>query len=106
MEVFMKKSILYMTIVLLGVLVIAGAAFAGGSKESGDGKFFRDYAMGGSTTVEPTVVSAIEAFKGKCSDAKLSYDSQGANVDVQGVVDEVYVLGGSSRGTSKIRNWM
>jgi phosphate transport system substrate-binding protein len=76
---------------------IAGAAFAEGSKESGDGKYAGDCAMGGSTTVEPIVVSAIEAFAEKYPDAKLSYDAQGSSVGVQGVLDGVYVLGSSSR---------
>lgn len=97
MEVIMKKVLFYMTITLLGIFVIAGAAFAGGSKESGDGKYAGDYAMGGSTTVEPIVVSVIEAFAEKYPDAKLSYDAQGSSVGVQGVLDGVYVLGGSSR---------
>jgi len=93
----MKKSLLYVTIALLSVFIITGAAFAGGSKESGDGKYAGDYSMGGSTTVEPIVVSAIEAFAEKYPDAKLSYDAQGSSVGVQGVLDGVYVLGGSSR---------
>ena len=96
MEVIMKKSLLYVTIAFLSVLVIAGAGFAG-KDEKGGGKFSGDYAMGGSTTVEPIVVSAIEAFAENYPDAKLSYDAQGSSVGVQGVLDGVYVLGGSSR---------
>jgi phosphate transport system substrate-binding protein len=96
MEVIMKKSLLYVTIAFLSVLVIAGAGFAG-SDEKGGGIFSGNYAMGGSTTVEPVVVSAIEAFAENYPDAKLSYDAQGSSVGVQGVLDGVYVLGGSSR---------
>ncbi|MBN2324682.1 MAG: phosphate ABC transporter substrate-binding protein [Spirochaetes bacterium] len=93
----MKKSFYVLPIALLSLLVAAGAVFAGSKEVEGDGKFAGDYAMGGSTTVEPIVVSAIEAFAKKYPAAKISYDAQGSSVGVTGVVDGVYVLGGSSR---------
>ena len=53
--------------------------------------------MGGSTTVEPIAVSAIEAFEASNPGYKLSYEGQGSSVGVQGALDGVYVLGGASR---------
>ena len=93
----MKKSLYFVSIALLSLLVAAGAAFAGKEGSKGEGEFAGDYAMGGSTTVEPIIVTAIEAFADKYPSAKLSYDSQGSSVGVTGVIDGVYVLGGSSR---------
>ena len=65
MEGNMKKSPYFMMIALLSLLVAAGAAFAGSKGSGGDGEFAGDYAMGGSTTVEPIIVTAIEAFATK-----------------------------------------
>jgi phosphate transport system substrate-binding protein len=93
----MKHKSLALVIAVLCVLALAPAVFAGGSKDGGDGKFAGNYPMGGSTTVEPIAVSAIEAFAKEYPDAKLSYDAQGSSVGVTGVIDGVYVLGGSSR---------
>jgi phosphate transport system substrate-binding protein len=93
----MKHKTLFSLIAVLCVFSLASAAFAGGGKDEGSGKFAGNYPMGGSTTVEPIAVSAIEAFSKQYPDSKLSYDSQGSSVGVTGVIDGVYVLGGSSR---------
>jgi len=93
----MKHKSLCVVLMVLFAVALASAAFASGEKKAGGGKFAGNYPMGGSTTVEPIAVSAIEAFAIKYPDAKLSYDSQGSSVGVQGVIDGVYALGGSSR---------
>ena len=82
----MKHKSLALVIAVLCVLALAPAVFAGGSKDGGDGKFAGNYPMGGSTTVEPIAVSAIEAFAKEYPDAKLSYDAQGSSVGVTGVM--------------------
>ncbi|HVO40714.1 MAG TPA: phosphate ABC transporter substrate-binding protein [Spirochaetia bacterium] len=78
-------------------LCAAAAAFASGSAESGQGGFKGSWKLGGSTTVDPIVRGAIEAFAKKYPAAKLSYDSQGSGVGINGVLTGVYSLGGSSR---------
>jgi phosphate transport system substrate-binding protein len=96
MEGTMRKSLFVVQVALLSLLVAAGA-FAGKESSEGGGAFAGNYAMGGSTTVEPIIVSTIEAFAKKYPAAKISYDAQGSSVGVTGVLDGVYVLGGSSR---------
>jgi len=93
----MKHKTLFSVIAVLCVVILASAAFAGSGKKDEGGMFAGNYPMGGSTTVEPIAVSAIEAFSKQYPDSKLSYDSQGSSVGVTGVIDGVYVLGGSSR---------
>ena len=93
----MKKRFLFYALVVLSVLALTCTALAGGQKEGETGKFAGNYALGGSTTVEPVILSAIEAFADIYPDANLSYDSQGSSVGITGVIDGVYVLGGSSR---------
>jgi phosphate transport system substrate-binding protein len=86
------KKLLILTVVFLA----AGAAvFAGGSKET-EG-FSGDYEFGGSTTVEPVALAAIEVFEEKYDGLNISYDSQGSSVGVQGVLEGTYSLGGASR---------
>lgn len=70
-------------------------AMAGGNKEQG--KFSGNYALGGSTTVEPIALAAIDYLEEKYEGLNLSYDSQGSSVGIQGVIEEVYILGGASR---------
>jgi phosphate transport system substrate-binding protein len=88
----MEKRLLGMAVILLA----ATMAFASGSTETAGG-FKGVYKLGGSTTVDPIARSAIEAFARKHPEAKLSYDSQGSGVGINGVNDGVYSLGGSSR---------
>ena len=86
----MKKITIILTV--LSVLG-AGAVFAGGQKEAAP----TSYAMGGSTTVEPIIRSAIEAYETIDPSARLSYEAQGSSVGVQGAIDGIYVIGGASR---------
>ena len=86
----MKKIIAIM--IVLSVIT-AGFVFAGGQQEAE----VKSYAMGGSTTVEPIIRSAIEAYEAVDASVRLSYESQGSSVGVQGAIDEVYVIGGASR---------
>ena len=87
----MKKILM---IVLMSAL--AFTLFAGGSQDS-KMEEVKSVAMGGSTTVEPIVRSAIEAFEKVNPSYRLSYEAQGSSVGVQGAIDGVYVLGGASR---------
>ncbi|MDC7225771.1 MAG: phosphate ABC transporter substrate-binding protein [Spirochaetales bacterium] len=86
----MKKIIAIM--IVLSVMT-AVFVFAGGQQEVK----VDSYAMGGSTTLEPIIRSAIEAYEDIHADVRLSYEAQGSSVGVQGAIDEVYVLGGASR---------
>ena len=87
----MKKIIV--TMIVLSVFA-AGFVFAGGQQESGE--VFK-LAMGGSTTVEPIMRSAIEAYADVDPNAQLAYEGTGSSVGVKGALDGVYDLGGASR---------
>jgi phosphate transport system substrate-binding protein len=78
------------------MIVIALSLFAAGRGEKGR-DFAGDYAFGGSTTVEPVVLAAIEEFREIYPGARISYDSQGSSVGIKGVLAGTYSLGGSSR---------
>lgn len=86
----MKKII---TIMIVLSVIAGGLVFAGGQQEAE----VKSYAMGGSTTVEPIIRSAIEAYESVDSTVRLSYEAQGSSVGVQGAIDGVYVIGGASR---------
>ena len=88
----MKLNKLGIILIVL-TLISTGIVFAGGQKEAE----VKSYAMGGSTTVEPIVRSAIEAYETVNPNVRLSYEAQGSSVGVQGAIDGVYVLGGASR---------
>ena len=87
----MKKTMLIM--IVLSVLC-AGFVFAGGQQEGAESA---SYSMGGSTTVEPVIRSAIEAYEAVDPNVRLSYEAQGSSVGVQGALDGVYLIGGASR---------
>jgi phosphate transport system substrate-binding protein len=98
----MKKHVMILVaLLLLGTVLAGGAAFAAEKKAKTGGamagSFKGKYPMGGSTTCDPIFTAAIEAYAKMYPDAKLSYDAQGSSVGVTGVIDGVYVLGGSSR---------
>jgi phosphate transport system substrate-binding protein len=98
----MKKYLTFLVaLFLLGALLTGSVAFAAKKEAKAAGAFKGKYPMGGSTTTDPIFTSAIEAFAKMHPDAKLSYDSQGSSVGVTGVIDGVYVLGGSSRELKK-----
>ncbi len=86
----MKKIIAIM--IVLSVLA-AGFVFARGQQEESGLKL----AMGGSTTVEPVMRSAIEAYEDVDANAQLSYEGTGSSVGVKGALDGVYAIGGASR---------
>ncbi|MFP4363871.1 MAG: phosphate ABC transporter substrate-binding protein [Spirochaetia bacterium] len=81
---------------IIALLSVTAFVFAGGGQEESGG-FSGQYSMGGSTTVEPIAVSAIEAYQDVQPDVEVSYEAQGSSVGVQGVIDGIYALGGVSR---------
>lgn len=93
-------------IALLLVLFVAGFAFANGQQESSEAAaaesgFSGDLAMGGSTTVAPVIDIALEAFKKDQPNVNATYASVGSSNGIQGVVDGVYMIGGSSKSKEK-----
>ncbi|MBI9103167.1 MAG: phosphate ABC transporter substrate-binding protein [Spirochaetales bacterium] len=83
-------------IVAVLVMAVAFTAFAGGAQESQQEEIV-SISLGGSTTVEPITISAIEAFEAKNTTYRISYEGQGSSVGVKGALDGTYVLGGASR---------
>lgn len=79
-------------LVLLCIVSMSGPAFSAGAKEE-----TKNYNFGGSTTVEPIILTAIEAFQKSNPGVTISYEGQGSSVGITGVIDGVYTLGGSSR---------
>tara|TARA_B100000614_G_scaffold251719_1_gene263597 strand:+ start:1410 stop:2273 length:864 start_codon:yes stop_codon:yes gene_type:complete len=94
----MKKAI-----VLLSLLMVAGLVFAGGQQEAGGdmgdgGQQSIRLSMGGSTTVEPIITSAMEIYRSEVdSNAELSYDAPGSSAGIRGLLDGTYDLGAASR---------
>ncbi len=81
------------------VVCVAAFAFAGGQQESssGDTGFSGNYAFGGSTTVEPIIRAAAEAFEEMYPDVKISYDAPGSSAGVKGALAGTYSIGAASR---------
>lgn len=80
------------------LLLVAAMAFAGGSSEEGSGeKLSGDYAFGGSTTVDPIITAAIEAWKDIHPDVHISYEGVGSTAGCKGVISGQYSLGAASR---------
>jgi ABC-type phosphate transport system substrate-binding protein len=78
-------------------LVGIGVAFAGGQGEEGGPRSLR-LSMGGSTTMEPIMSSAMEVYRTEVDGAaELSYDAQGSTMGIQGVLNGIFDLGGASR---------
>jgi len=98
----MKKSFL-----IFGMVLIAAAAFAGGSKEEAAAAPAATPAaevhsirlsMGGSTTVEPIISSAMEVYRAETdAKAELSYDAPGSSAGIRGLLDGQYDIGAASR---------
>jgi len=94
----MKKIITFLL-----VLFVAGFSFAAGQQDSGassmgsDASFSGNYAFGGSTTVEPIVRAAAEAFAEMYPDVKISYDAPGSSAGVKGALAGTYSIGAASR---------
>jgi len=97
---FMKKIF-----TLFLVLSVAGFSFASGQKDGSsaagsDATFSGNYAFGGSTTVEPIVRAAAEAFTEMYPDVKISYDAPGSSAGVKGALAGTYSIGAASRALS------
>jgi len=87
----MKKAI-----AVFAMLLVAGLAFAGGQGEE-ESQSIR-LSMGGSTTVEPIITSAMEVYRAEVdAGAELSYDAPGSSAGVRGLLDGQYDLGAASR---------
>lgn len=86
-------------IVVLMILCVAGFAFAAGQQDasSSEATFAGNYAFGGSTTVEPIIRAAAEAFSEMYPDVKISYDAPGSSAGVKGPLEGTYSIGAASR---------
>jgi len=86
----MKKSIILMSLMLMSLSVWANGDGEGGSSLR--------LSMGGSTTVEPIMTSAMEVYLEEVDpSASLSYDAPGSTAGIRGVMNGVYDMGASSR---------
>jgi phosphate transport system substrate-binding protein len=71
-------------------------AFAGGQPEGGSDNL--RLSMGGSTTMDPIMSTAIEVYRTEVdAAAELSYDAQGSTAGIQGTLNGIYDIGASSR---------
>ncbi len=85
------KKILAVCLLILS----SSTAFAGGQGEGGSSIRL---SMGGSTTVEPIITSAIEIYINEIDpDAELSYDATGSTAGIRGILNGTYDLGAASR---------
>ncbi|MDC7235443.1 MAG: phosphate ABC transporter substrate-binding protein [Spirochaetales bacterium] len=88
-------------IAVLMILFVAGFAFAAGQQDagsaSGEASFSGNYAFGGSTTVEPIIRAAAEAFAEMYPSVKISYDAPGSSAGVKGPLEGTYSIGAASR---------
>jgi len=76
--------------------ILATGALADGQQERG-GDNLR-LSMGGSTTMDPIMSSAIEVYRTEIdAAAELSYDAPGSTAGIQGTLNGVYDVGASSR---------
>ncbi|MDA3959142.1 phosphate ABC transporter substrate-binding protein [Oceanispirochaeta sp.] len=87
---------------VLLVLFVAGFVFAGGQQDTGmsnssEVSFAGNYAFGGSTTVEPIIRAAAEAFTDMYPEVKISYDAPGSSAGVRGPLEGTYSIGAASR---------
>ncbi len=83
------KLLLLTVLVLVPVLL-----FAEGQQEGGG---FR-LSMGGSTTMDPVMSSAVERYLTEIDpSAELSYDAPGSTAGIQGTLNGVYDVGAASR---------
>ncbi len=82
---------------ILIVLTVAVIPVLANGQQEGGGNNLR-LSMGGSTTVEPIITTAMEVYRMEVdSSAELSYDAQGSTVGIRGVLNGVYDIGASSR---------
>ncbi len=82
------------TIVIFTCLSSA-VLWAGGEQEGGGGLRL---SMGGSTTMDPVMTSAVEVYLREVDGtAELSYDAPGSTAGIQGTLNGIYDIGASSR---------
>ena len=90
------RIVRFLFLTSIGVLVSA-LVFAGGEQESENGGGLR-LSMGGSTTMDPVMTSAVEEYLRNIDpSAELSYDAPGSTAGIQGTLNGVYDIGASSR---------
>lgn len=88
----MKRFIVFSSM----LVILAGAVFANGEQEGGSGNL--RLSMGGSTTMDPIMSSAIEVYRTEVDPAaELSYDAPGSTAGIQGTLNGIYDVGASSR---------
>ncbi len=96
----MKRMKIIVTVLAAAVLLLGTASFtfAGGEQE-GDGESGSiRLSMGGSTTMEPIMSSAMEVYRTEVDPAaELSYDAPGSTAGIRGVLNGTYDLGCASR---------
>ena len=81
-------------------LILSAALFAnGGSESAGTTKaeWSGSFAFGGSTTLEPIIIDAIEVMQARYPGVQISYDAPGSSAGVNGAIDGTYSLGCASR---------
>ena len=90
---------------LMILLSLAAFVFIGCQKTTNDetitasakASFSGNYAFGGSTTVEPIIRAAAEAFGEMYPEVRISYDAPGSSAGVKGALAGTYSLGAASR---------
>ncbi|MFW5827606.1 MAG: substrate-binding domain-containing protein, partial [Alkalispirochaeta sp.] len=92
----MKRNGHRIMIVMIALAsLVAGTAWANGEQE-GDGGL--RLSMGGSTTMDPVMTSAVERYLTDVDPtAELSYDAPGSTAGIQGTLNGVYDVGAASR---------
>ncbi|MBN2625489.1 MAG: phosphate ABC transporter substrate-binding protein [Spirochaetales bacterium] len=82
-------------------LMVAATVFANGksdaSAEPAKAEWSGSFAFGGSTTLEPIIVDAIEVMQARYPGVQISYDAPGSSAGVSGAIDGTYSLGCASR---------
>lgn len=86
----MKKIALILTALL------AVNSFASNNQES-TGGLVGTFSMGGSTTCEPIMTAAIEAFAEVQPEARLTYEANGSSTGIKALAKGTYLMAGSSR---------
>lgn len=96
----MKRMKIIVTVLAAAVLLLGTASFtfAGGEQEGDGGSGSIRLSMGGSTTMEPIMSSAMEVYRMEVDPAaELSYDAPGSTAGIRGVLNGTYDLGCASR---------
>lgn len=87
-------------LVIALITFVAVFSFAGGGQEEGAAPEMESIrlSMGGSTTVEPIISSAMEVYVAEVdAGAELSYDAPGSSAGIRGLLDGQYDIGAASR---------